>query len=144
MRTILFLDITGVMFCGNCEADSCGHLRNLERIVSSLACDIVLSTSFRFDARTRGRLRRQFAEHGIPEWVGVTPDLGDERWAEIRAWIDDNRAAHDRLVILDDGADADLPSHMPGSYRDCHFFRADPSVGLDSGLTQAVLRLAAP
>ena len=143
MRTILFLDITGVLFCGSCNENSCGHLQNLRQIVSTLGCDIVLSTSFRFDMKTTDRLRLRFAEHSIPEWIGVTPDLPGERWSEIRAWVKENRAARDRLIIVDDGQDADLASHVPNIYRDCHFFQADPRVGLDRQLTQAVLRLAA-
>jgi hypothetical protein len=140
MRTILFLDVTGVLFCGNCHEDSCGHLRNLGEIIHTLGCDIVLSTSFRFDTTTTSKLRQRFAEHGIPTWIGVTPDLGDERWTEIRAWVEENGAGHDRLIIVDDRTDANLPAKLPGTYRDCHFFHADPLVGLDSRLTQDVLR----
>lgn len=143
MRTILFLDVTGVLFCGNCHGDSCGHLLNLGKIVDTLGCDIVLSTSFRFDTRTTDKLRQRFAEHGIPGWIGVTPDLGDERWTEIRAWVEENGAARDRLIIVDDGQDADLAAHVPDIYRNCHFFQADPRVGLDRRLARAVLRLAA-
>lgn len=144
MRTVLFLDVTGVLFCSRCHEDSCGHLRNLGRIVQSLGCDVVLSTSFRFDSRFTGTLRRWFAEQGIPEWVGVTPSLSGERWTEIRAWVEENGADADRLIIVDDGQDADLAAHVPDTYRDCHFFLADPEVGLDTRLMTAVLRLARP
>jgi len=142
VRTILFLDVTGVLFCGRCQDESCGHLRNLERIVTALGCDIVLTTSFRFDPKTTATLRRRFSDHGIPEWIGATPDLSDARWTEIRRWVEDNDAANERLVILDDGRDADLASHAPGAYPDCHFFLADIETGLDGDLTQAVLDLA--
>jgi len=142
VRTILFLDITGVLFCGRCRDDSCGHLAKLERIVTALDCDIVLTTSFRYDPKTTATLRRRFSDHGIPEWIGVTPDLAAARWTEIRRWVDQNDAANDRLVILDDGRDADLASHAPGAYPDCHFFLADPETGLDGDLAQAVLDLA--
>jgi hypothetical protein len=141
MRTILFLDVTGVLFCGQCREDSCGHLRNLGRIVSELGCDIVLSTSFRFDETTTATLRRQFSDHGIPEWIGVTPALGGERWTEIGEWVAEHGAANDRLIIVDDGEDADLASHAPDIHRNCHFFLADHRTGLDKTLTTAVLRL---
>jgi hypothetical protein len=142
VRTILFLDITGVLFCGRCGHESCGHLPNLERIVSALGCELVLTTSFRFDARTTATLERRFAEHGIPGWIGVTPDLSSERWEEIREWVEHNAAGGDRLIILDDREDADLAAHAPGSYPNCHFFLADPATGLDEDLTDTVLRLA--
>lgn len=139
MRTLLFLDITGVLACSQCGPnDSCGHFRNLGRIVDSLDCDIVLTSSYRFDATAMARLRQRFAEHGIPDWIGVTPDLPGERWTEIRQWVTDHGAGQDRLVIIDDGDDADLPSRDPG-FRECHFFRADFHRGLDASLAAAVL-----
>lgn len=143
MRTILFLDYTGVLRCGRCSADSCGHLRKLARIVRTLGCDIVLSTSYKYDMSFIEELRQRFTEHGIPEWIGVTPHLQDVRWYEIKGWIEEHGAAGDRLVIVDDRHDADLTAYVPDTYRDCHFFRADPRVGLDGNLMQAVLRLAA-
>lgn len=141
MRTILFLDVTGVLFCRRCDGDSCGHLANLARIVATLDCDIVLSTSFRFSPRATASLERGFAEHAIRPWIGVTPDLGDARWQEIRAWVEEHDAWHDRLVILDDRTDADLAGHVPEA-GNCHFFLADIDTGLDDDLTAAVLRLA--
>ena len=142
MPTILFLDVTGVLLCGRCGPDrSCGHVRHLRRIVDTLDCQIVLATSFRFDGRALAALRTQFAEHGVPTWIGVTPDLSGERWTEIRQWVEDNDARHHRLVIIDDGEDADLATHEPGTY-DCHFFRADFNHGLDETLAKAVLALA--
>lgn len=143
MRTILFLDVTGVLFCSRCHDESCGHLANLERIVSTLGCDIVLTTSFRYDARATAALEQAFAEHGIPMWIGVTPDLrGADRWMEIQEWVEDQAAAHDRLIIVDDGRDADLTANAPGSYPHCRFFQADSDTGLDEDLTETVLRLA--
>lgn len=142
MRTILFLDITGVLRCGRCVGDSCGHLLNLGRIVTALGCDIVLTTSFRFDHGTTSTLRCRFAELGIPTWIGVTPRINGDRWKEIRAWVEDHAAARDRLVIVDDGADADLASHASDTYPECHFFQSDFDTGLDERLTRAVLALA--
>lgn len=142
VRTILFLDVTGVLFCGRCRDESCGHLGNLERIVSTLGCDIVLTTSLRYDARATAALEKGFAEHGIPMWIGVTRDLRADRWMEIQEWVEDHAAAHDRLIILDDGRNADLTANAPGSYPHCRFFLADSDTGLDEDLTETVLRLA--
>lgn len=142
MPTILFLDVTGVLLCGRCNPDrSCGHLQHLRRIVDALGCQIVLTTSFRFDSKVTATLRTQFAEHGVPAWIGATPDLPGERWTEIQKWVEDNDARDHRLVIIDDGEDADLPTHEPGTY-DCHFFRANFHRGLDETLAAAVLGLA--
>lgn len=141
MRTLLFLDITGVLYCRNCEDHACNHLQNLGRIVHTLGCDIVLTTSFRFDERFKASLRKSFAEHGIPAWIGATPDLHGERWTEIRRWVDDHDASDHRLVIIDDRPDADLATNVPDAYH-CHFFWSDPDTGLDAALTAAVLSLA--
>jgi len=141
MRTILFLDVHGVLSCGSCDDDSCGHLPNLRRIVDSLGCQIVLTSSIRFDRQSTATLRRLFAEHGIPASFELTPDLHAARWQEIRKWTEDHDAAGDRLVIIDDGEDADLATHAPGTYR-CHFFLSDFRSGLDEALTEAVLELA--
>lgn len=144
MPTILFLDVTGVLHCGRCTPDrSCGHLQQLRRIVDALGCRIVLTTSFRFEDKVTAPLRTQFAEHGIPAWIGATPDLPGERWTEIRQWVEDHDARDHRLVIIDDGEDADLATHVPETY-DCHFFHADFHRGLDETLAAAVLGLVGP
>ena len=153
MKTILFLDITGVLFCRRCgDGSSCGHLDHLKRIVDALHCDIVLTSSFRRDHRATLALAEAFARHGIPEWIGITPELGGERWTEIESWIreqgiqdqgiQDHGAEATRIVIIDDGEDADLRPHAT-DLADCHFFLTDIHHGLDAAVANAMLQLVA-
>ena len=158
MKTFLFLDVTGVLLCSRCgKGSSCGHLDHLKRIVDALDCDIVLTSSFRHDDRASLALAEAFARHGIPEWIGTTPDLGGERWTEIESWIrehgirdqgiqdqgiQDPGAETTRIVIIDDGEDADLRPHA-AALAECHFFLTDIHHGLDAAVADAMLQLAA-
>jgi len=113
MKTILFLDVNGVLDCLRCgHGADCGHFQRLRRIVDALECDIVLTSSVRTHRESCRRLREQFAEYRIPGWIGATPDLCGARWTEIMKWVEQHLREETRLVILDDGDD-DRPRPLP-------------------------------
>jgi hypothetical protein len=142
MKTILFLDINGVLDCLRCgHGADCGHFQRLRRIVDALQCDIVLTSSVRTHRESCRRLRERFAEHRIPGWIGATPDLCGARWTEIMTWVERHVFEETRLVILDDGDDADPRPHTTALAR-CHFFQTSLASGLDDEIAAAIIALA--
>lgn len=142
MKTILFLDVNGVLDCLHCgRGADCGHYQRLRRIVDALQCGIVLTSSVRTHPESCVRLRERFAEHRIPEWIGATPDLCGSRWTEIMGWVEKHVREETRLVIIDDGSDADPRPHAP-ALTNCHFFRTSIASGLDDDVADAVIALA--
>lgn len=114
MRKILFLDVDGVLNSRNSfQQDSANplgefHLSLLKRIVDETNCDIVLSSSWRMYKDSKADLLSAFERHGIPKWIGQTPDLCDERRVEIVEWLTKNINEQCIVVIVDDDDDADL------------------------------------
>lgn len=143
MKTILFLDVNGVLDCLRCgRGADCGHFHRLRRIVDALQCDIVLTSSLRTHRESCRRLREQFTEHRIPGWIGATPDLCGARWTEIMKWVERHLREETRIVILDDGDDADPRPHTT-ALDHCHFFQTSLASGLDDEITAAIVALTA-
>ncbi len=139
MKTVLFLDVDGVLNCVRGEfALSDTALSHLAYLVSRLGCDIVITSSWRLYADSLTLLRQAFELHGIPAWIGVTPDSCGPRWAEILAWVFDHLDADSLVIIVDDDDDADPRHHAPLPVP-CLFFQADPAIGLNRQMTRRIL-----
>ena len=117
MRTIIFLDVDGVL---NCETtkDKCGRhmgvedekVRYLKEIVDFTNGEIVLSSSWRLywdeDEKKIKKLRGKYLTAKLKKFnlkpMGKTPDLyWARRGEEILEWLKDKNDIN-RVIILDD------------------------------------------
>lgn len=113
---LLFLDVDGVL--NNLEvlsssrfSDPLGdhHLKLLKILVAATDCKIVLSSTWRLFNESRTSLKIAFEEHGIPQWIGCTPDLkSGPRSAEIVQWLKDNTSVPIVAAGIDDDEDIDI------------------------------------
>ena len=114
MRRVVFLDIDGVLNSRATRPSDRAGLRNwldpvnvavLNELIDRSEFEIVVTSSWRRD-RTVEELASDFAAVGIRRTpAGATPDVGRSgaaRGGEIRAWLDAQAAAPDRVVVLDD------------------------------------------
>lgn len=124
-RNLVFLDIDGVLVNRRSLAERSGQkavadhkcVYALNHVTNITGAKIVLSSSWRFCGLEEMRL---ILRHWgvIAELVSMTPDLtrkpadsdlyvATPRREEIKAWLEQN-GMPDRLVVIDDDADADL------------------------------------
>jgi hypothetical protein len=92
--TITFLDVDGVLNHSNSDItqlfvieDEC--LRLLKHLVDQTSTDIVLSSTWRQEEKSKQILQTQFKEASIPMWIGMTPHLSN-RVDEILCWLAEN------------------------------------------------------
>lgn len=102
---VLFLDIDGVVNCASTRQRHRGFIGidphmafRVGKIALDTGCEIVLSSTWRLDERSREEVRKQ-----VYEFIDVTPDLGvqHERGKEVAAWLDEHPEVT-RYAILDD------------------------------------------
>ena len=113
---LLFLDVDGVLnnldvLSASRSSDPLGshHLRLLKTLVAGCDCQIVLSSTWRLFPESRESLKIAFEEHGIPVWIGTTPELRTGRRAdEILSWIRSNVTVPAVAVGIDDDEDIDI------------------------------------
>jgi hypothetical protein len=146
---LLFLDVDGVLTDSSgagLSASGLGsnQLRLLERLVTTSRCGIVVISSWRECANSMAALRAAFAEHGIPEWIDVTPDLpAASRGKEILSWLRSNINGSIVAVGIDDRPDIVLPEDhdLPVGYKP---LIADFCTGLTAELVQEAIDWFAP
>lgn len=138
MKTILFLDVDGVLNNASSDLLSDDLLKNLKKIVDSIKCEIVLTSTWRLYSDSLATLKRAFEDHDIPNWIGKTPDLCGERHTEIQAWISKKiKNEQCNIVVIDDDKDADVPNISENiTY---YFFQTDFLTGLDDSVTNKIL-----
>jgi len=138
---ILILDIDGVL---NTREDLLQEVEitkvcmdELERIVETTGCKIVISSSWR--CLGKKHIVRMFNHalgrvgSAVRAIVGMTPNRlknSDLRGDEIQAWLDQNPNVG-KIVILDD--DVDMGHLIP------HLVRTDPAVGLTPEIADEVI-----
>lgn len=104
---ILFLDIDGVLNCESSRHNAHrlragdwgtfrgwleGSVNELKRIINETGCQIVISSDWRLRGNVES-LREGFEAFELPNWLGVTPELGmnnsfnGNRGREIEAWL---------------------------------------------------------
>ena len=117
MRTVIFLDIDGVLNCDETQ-EKCGGFRGIEdgkvsllkEIVDLVNGEIILSSTWRYGFSknspdwARGLseyLKGKLEKQGL-KISGMTPDINcTQRGKEIKLWLDTNGKA-DKVIILDD------------------------------------------
>ncbi len=145
MRKILFLDVDGVLNTSDSLLDGEDlaeeKLQLVKRIVAETGCDIVISSTWRLYPAHLRRVAHAFRTLGIPQFVGVTPNLETvERHVEIQAWMDANAIAEqDIVVVIDDDVDAKLPSTETVPCR--IFARTFFKTGLTPELTTSIINV---
>lgn len=143
---LLFLDVDGVL--NNLEVvnsqrggDPLGsnHLSLLRTLVSATDCQIVLSSTWRLFPDSLNSLSLAFVEHGIPEWIGVTPELRTGRRAdEILRWLEINVTKPTIAVGIDDDEDIDIGNDhgLPVKFKP---LKTDFDHGLTSDIVQRAI-----
>ena len=104
---VLFLDIDGVCNCRATEARFGGFIgidkhmaRRVRQIVQDTGCSVVLSSTWRLDAKSREHVREM-----VTEFIDVTKSLGRGfRGDEVQEWLDRHPDVT-RYAILDDDGD---------------------------------------
>ena len=137
---IVFLDCDGVVSplgARDCFDRRC--MQRLKQIVDATRSKIVLSSSWRTSDFGRKEVAKQLVQHGMPSFIGCTPELRTSRATEILQWLEDNRF---RLSIVNWVAldDIDLPSVAPDrTYFSRHAIVTNGVVGLtDSDVQRAI------
>lgn len=136
---VLFLDIDGVLnVVGHAgPARSAEAVKQLQRVIDSTKCDIVLSSTWRLfqggfksaEAAVRERLG-----YTGPSFIGATPDLkGQPRGLEIAAWLAQQPVPPSTWAVVDDDDDMDFVRHR--------FVQTNPRIGLDEVATLRLIRL---
>lgn len=139
---VIFLDVDGVL-------NSAGLLYHYGfdyldedmvslfcRVVKETGAEVVLSSSWRLNGRSRSIVSEALAVHDV-EIVGTTPRLrGEPRYREISEWLSDHPDV-ERYAILDD--DPEAGGGMGGS-----FFMTDLEIGLDEATARKVVRHLGP
>ena len=105
----------------------------LVECVRAVGADIVLSSDWRRTAARREAVDRQLRSHGLPASVGITPEDGAGRAAEILKWVA-QRASSTCWVAVDDQP---LGNYLP----DRHFVQVDPRTGFTSANADRVIEL---
>jgi hypothetical protein len=116
MRKILFIDVDGVLNTPAITQGARGaqlsaaHMRRLAMVAGATQCEIVISSSWRHYPEYMAELAAGFAQHVIPKWRDVTPELtgGLFRKDEIWSWIKDNVNEPCRVAVIDDDPMAQL------------------------------------
>lgn len=137
---ILFLDIDGVLNPCDGSGLNTDKVALLKEISDATDCRIVLSSSWRLNARQLGRVIDMLHSIGSDLW-SLTPDLSvksgvlfhaQERWREIEMWSMNEEIGRDATcVILDDEADMGPLSHL--------HVRTDSHTGLTPELAREVI-----
>lgn len=152
-KSVLFLDFDGVLRTGNSPyRDEFGSLfdpasvHELQRVIESANPVIVISSSWKMLGI--GVLREMWRERGLPGRIfGITPsDASNEmmmrgempdpklKGAEIQQWLDEH-PEYTHYAILDDEDVAQ--DDMQRS----HLVQTNPSIGISSQITDAILVL---
>lgn len=131
---ILFLDIDGVVNCATTMQRHRGFIGidpvmafMVGKIQLDTGCEVVLSSTWRLDERSRAEVRKQ-----VVKFIDCTPNHRHEtnRGGEIQAWLD----AHPEVTkyaILDDDSDM-LPSQIP------NFFKTSWQTGITEEIARKV------
>lgn len=140
MRKILFLDIDGVVNSREfmlAEHKRVGHgtmlgispllADEVRRIIEFTQCEVVLSSSWRLDEKSREQVRAE-----VCEYVDVTPSLRGttDRGCEVLAWLDEHPDVT-AYAILDDNSDF---------HKDQHLFKTPWETGITRDVTIAVIK----
>lgn len=105
--TITFLDVDGVLNHSNSDITQlfvieAECIRLLKHLVDQTATDIVLSSTWRQEEKSKQILQNQFKEASIPMWIGMTPHLGN-RVDEILCWLLENTTfSFDSTVVIEE------------------------------------------
>ena len=164
MRTVIFLDLDGVLNTGwwysqmdrKTPKDKYGYafdpnaVANLKRIIDETGAEIVISSSWKSFGLSG--LQAMWKDRGLPgKVVDITPDImSDEmllnvdlnnkdmlynRGCEVKGWLSKHGDEVVSYVIIDDMDDV-LPEQQP------HFVWTDEKVGLTEGnAVQAIMIL---
>lgn len=117
MRTVIFLDVDGVLNCSDTIEKCCGYngieskkVELLKQLVDATDADIVLISTWKKEYKTdewggstqMGRyLVKKLREYGLIIY-DKAPDISwRARAKEIKVWINNNQPV-DRMIILDD------------------------------------------
>lgn len=137
---ILFLDIDGVV---NCKTTSQRHRGFIGidpylafmvgKIQLDTGCEIVLSSTWRLDEKSRAEVRKQ-----VGKFIDCTPSIREkrERGWEIQAWLDKHPDVT-KYAILDDDSDM-LEHQLP------NFFKTSWEHGITPAIAEAVTRHLGP
>lgn len=92
--TITFLDVDGVLNHSNSDITQLFVIESecmklLKHLVDQTSTDIVLSSTWRQEEKSKQILQNYFKESSIPMWVGMTPHLNN-RADEILCWLAEN------------------------------------------------------
>ena len=140
---LLFLDVDGVLTCSRTAHESGlslgrKQLQLLNKLVKTSRCGIVVTSTWRLWPGSMGVLASAFKEHGIPQWLGSTPDLPSlHRGEEILEWLRSNLVTSSVAVGIDDCRDIAIPGDhgLPVRYKPI-------ATDFDTGLTPGVVKEA--
>lgn len=136
-KPVLFLDIDGVLNTfgsqpgGGILGLSAAHVARLKRILDTVPCDVVLSSTWRILGHTLKKAEQMMESIGH-EFISLTPSgkrteggiwTSIKRGDEIKEWITRYRPEH--FVVLDDDV-------YPDEFPDANQVHTD---GFDGGLT---------
>lgn len=107
MGKILFLDIDGVLNYAMCKYKIGGMLgidpakaELVRRIVADTGCEVVLSSTWRLDAKSRAHVRQK-----VVKFIDITKSIGiGWRGEEVKEWLQRHPDV-ERYAILDDDRD---------------------------------------
>lgn len=132
---ILFLDVDGVMNCQDTFRKDGNAIFPIDQYMAFLVGKIVLETGCKVVLSSSWKHHKESVEHihkRIVDIYDVTPDIGQVRGDEIKAWLDNSKYKVDRYAILDDNSDM-LPEQMP------NFFKTQWLVGITDDIAKAVI-----
>jgi hypothetical protein len=137
---IIFLDVDGVLNTNNSllkhgwdriDPDKVAHIA---AIVKNTAAEIVISSTWRLNARDLSLVHAALAAEGLEIFDTTPEDLNAHaRYVEIKAWLDDYPEVT-KFAIIDDDPDA-ADAEMQGS-----FFQTNADVGLTAELAEDIIK----
>lgn len=136
MNKYLFLDIDGVLSLYETGSGfyslNKSRLRLLSELIKETGCLIVLTSTWRLDAKALRIFNRKIAYRGLTVF-SQTPHLPNEsREVEIRTWLEMYASCAYRYAILDD---------LVLNGFDEKFFKTNPRKGLTSEIKDSIVHL---
>lgn len=133
---VLFLDIDGVVNCeGTFHKDPNQHYVLdpymaflVGKIQLDTDCKVVLSSSWKHHQESVENIHRR-----VVDIYDITPDVGNVRGDEIKAWLDSSKYEVEKYAIVDDNSDM-LPEQLP------NFFKTDWKTGLTDEIAASIIK----
>lgn len=126
-EVVIFLDIDGVLhslYGDDLFNESC--LALLTDVIKMTGASVVLSSTWRTDAKKISMINGVFKDRGLAEVIDGTPELpGQRREAEICAWLDAHSGVKSWIAIDDMDLESGGLDRMRG-----HFVRTNQDVGI--------------